>query len=70
MADQNASLGSFSFRPCSSNIFPTTMETLPVKTQEFGRKKSTGLQKGAVEGVPLVPDGLDGPSVSNCEVSM
>ena len=70
VADQNASLGSFSFRPCASNFFPTTMATLPVKTQEFGLKKATGLRKGAVEGVVLVSDGLDTPRVSNCYVSM
>ena len=64
MADQNASLGSFSFRPCASNFFPTTMATLPVKTQKFGLKKATGLRKGAVEGVVLVSDGLDSPRVA------
>ena len=37
------------------------MTTLPVKTQEFGRKETTGLRKGAVEGVVLVSDGLDSP---------
>ena len=70
VADQKASLRSFSFRPCASNFFPTIMATLPVKTQEFGLKKASGLRKGAVEGVVLVPDGLDSPRVSNCEVSM
>ena len=34
----------------------TTMATLPVKTQEFGLKKATGLRKGAVESVVLVSD--------------
>ena len=70
MADQNASLGSFSFRPCASNFFPTAMATLPVKTQGFGLKKTTGLRKGTVEGVVLVSDGLDSLRVSNCQVSM
>ena len=66
VADQNASLGSFCFWPCTSNIFPTTMVTLPVKTQEFELKKATGLQKGAVEGgVVLVSDGLDCPRECN-----
>ena len=32
------------------------METLPVKTQEFGLKKAAGLRKVAVEGVVLVSD--------------
>ena len=36
-----------------------TMTTLPVKTQEFGLKKATGLRKGAVESVVLVSDELD-----------
>ena len=37
------------------------MTTLPVKTQEFGLKKATGLRKGAVESVVLVSDELDSP---------
>ena len=66
VADQNASLRSFCFWPCTSNIFPTTMVTLPVKTQEFVLEKATGLRKGAVEGgVVLVSDGLDSPRVCN-----
>ena len=39
-----------------------------MKTQEFGMRKATGLQKGAVEGVVLVSGGLDSPRVSNSEV--
>ena len=70
MEDQNASLGSFSFRLCASNFFPYTMATLPVKAQELGLKKAAELRKGAVEGVVLVGDGLDSPRLSNCEVSM
>ena len=54
----------------SSQATSTTMETLPVKTQEFGLKKATGFRKGAVEGVVLVSDGLDRPRASNREVSM
>ena len=41
-----------------------------MKIQEFGMKKATRLQKGAVEGVVLVSDGLDSLRVSNNEVSM
>ena len=70
VADQNASLGSFSFRPCASNFFPATMATLPVNSQKFGLKKATGLRKRAVEGAVPVSDGLDSPRVSNCEVLM
>ena len=39
-----------------------TMAMLPVKIQEFGLNKATGLRKGAVEGVVLVSDS---PRVSN-----
>ena len=39
-----------------------------MKTEESGLKKATGLRKGAVEGVVLVSDELDSPTVSNCEV--
>ena len=52
-----------------AGYFPTIMAMLPVKTQEFGLKKGTGLRKGAVEGVVVVSDGLDSLRVSNCEVS-
>ena len=38
------------------------MAMLPVKIQEFGLNKATGLRKGAVEGVVLVSDS---PRVSN-----
>ena len=54
------------FAGCFSSI---AMVALPVKTQEFGLKKATGLQKGAVDSVVLVSDGLDSLRVSNCEVS-
>ena len=70
MADQNASLGSFSFRPCASNFYWMLFYYNGVKIQEFGLKKTIRLRKGAVEGVVLVSDVLDSPRVSNCEVSV
>ena len=53
-----------------TGCFSTTRVTLPVKTQEYGVRKATGLRKGAVEGVVVVSDGLDSPRGSNSEVSM
>ena len=46
-----------------------TSEDVPLKTQEF-LNKATGFQKGAVESVVIISDGLDNLRVSICEVSM
>ena len=57
MASQNALLGSFSSGLAlgtSAGKFSTTMKMLPVKSQEFGHKNSTGLRNGAVESKLIV----------------
>ena len=47
-----------------------TLATTTATPQELGLKRATGHRKGEVEGIVLVSDGLDSPSVSNWEVSM
>ena len=50
--------------------FSTTIETLIVKTQEFGLKNPTGLRKGAVESEVLVSNVSDGLRLCKRDVSV
>ena len=54
----------------SAGRLSTTIKMLPVKTQEFGLNKATGLKKEAVECVVLVSDRFNSLRVSRLEVSM